>query len=151
MSESSKIESASIRSFGTMSLVFSLFLGFMALFSYGLGNWGSRAGVDFPLAFRLFFMSWGIFALAILVLSIMLIIGTRSKRIWYALMFVWLFVLMEFMIWDLSNIKSTVYELYHSGASLVILPIFFSIFGISFLSLKKVKRQFSIENKLKTV
>ena len=139
------IKLTGIQIIGRFGLVLSLFLGMESVLSYGLATWESHGGVAFPLATQLFFISWGIFAIVNLALSILLLNGSFSKQFWYILMALWIFMLAEFVAWELSNIASTVRGILQGFAPIVLLPPIYSAVCIAYFSLKKVREQFSVK------
>ena len=134
-----------ISNLGFLTLFASIGLLFFAAFAYQLTTNGIQSGIPFTLFEKLLFSFWVGFAVAGLALSVPLLAGINSKRLWYALMSYW-FSILIFWLWFIFRDISGTWRGITAGLYSVILgPLAYSICCIAYFLTKNPKRYFHLE------
>ncbi len=125
---------AGMESIGVIALLGSIGLGFCSLFAVAwsaIGGGYPHEG-EVPLVFFLFPLSIGIFALSGLFLSILVLRGVSSKKLWYILMAYWILLIPFSLFWS-----------FFSFGGFILIPIY-PVLCIAYFSTDKPKQYFHL-------
>jgi hypothetical protein len=93
-----------IKHVAVIGFINAFLLGLTGIFLYGISNLASRYGnFVFSLSDKLLYISIACLGLVSFVLSLILVMGLSSKRLWRVLMSYWFLLIAFFLILDLSN------------------------------------------------